>query len=199
MWTTSQTTLASRGVGHHLRHVDDTRVTYREVIELWAGEEAFRGYFTRLLADSPIAAYRWETPPVTQSTLDRPFEFVLLPCPGLDRRPDRAAFADHFQKGKSVVAFNNLGGDATLVVPTRQTTDAAYAHLAAFVRNAPAEQQQALWQEVGRAMQRRVGEQTVWLSTAGMGVAWLHVRLDSRSKYYGHQPYTRFDSSESPS
>ncbi len=29
----------------------------------------------------------------------------------------------------------------------------------------------------------------VWLSTAGAGVSWLHVRLDDRPKYYGHGPY----------
>jgi hypothetical protein len=38
-------------------------------------------------------------------------------------------------------------------------------------------------------MARRVGRQPVWLSTAGAGVAWLHVRLDDRPKYYGHGPY----------
>ena len=31
-----------------------------------------------------------------------------------------------------------------------------------------------------------------WVSTAGGGVAWLHVRLDSAPKYYTHRPYTRF-------
>jgi hypothetical protein len=29
----------------------------------------------------------------------------------------------------------------------------------------------------------------VWLSTAGAGVSWLHVRLDDRPKYYGYRPY----------
>lgn len=28
-----------------------------------------------------------------------------------------------------------------------------------------------------------------WLSTAGMGVSWLHVRLDERPKYYRFQEY----------
>jgi hypothetical protein len=31
--------------------------------------------------------------------------------------------------------------------------------------------------------------QPIWLSTAGMGVAWLHIRLDERPKYYSHKPY----------
>ena len=50
---------------------------------------------------------------------------------------------------------------------------------------------QALWQAVGEAMARRVGSKPVWLSTAGAGVSWLHMRLDDRPKYYAHSPYRR--------
>jgi hypothetical protein len=194
MWITVQNELRSGGEAYHLQHADDTPITYREVLDLWQSDEAFRTYFTQLLATSPIAVFRWETPAATKETLDRPFEFVLLLCPGLERPPERAAFAEHFERDKLVVAFDNLGGDATLVVPTPQADDSAYGHLAAFVRQAPEEQSQALWQEVGLAMERRVGDKPVWLSTAGMGVAWLHVRLDSRPKYYGHLPYKQFPS-----
>ena len=42
---------------------------------------------------------------------------------------------------------------------------------------------------VGAAMQRRLGAKPVWLSTAGAGVSWLHVRLDDRPKYYGYAPF----------
>jgi hypothetical protein len=66
-----------------------------------------------------------------------------------------------------------------------------YGHLAAFVRGAPAEQREALWRTVGDALSRRLGAKPVWLSTAGAGVSWLHVRLDDRPKYYGHAPYRR--------
>ena len=38
-------------------------------------------------------------------------------------------------------------------------------------------------------MEDRVNEIPVWLSTAGGGVAWLHVRLDDRPKYYSYAPY----------
>jgi hypothetical protein len=40
-------------------------------------------------------------------------------------------------------------------------------------------------------MHQRVSAKPVWLSTAGGGVAWLHVRLDDRPKYYAHAPYRR--------
>ncbi len=34
-----------------------------------------------------------------------------------------------------------------------------------------------------------ISDRPIWLSTAGGGVAWLHVRLDSTPKYYGYAPY----------
>ena len=33
-------------------------------------------------------------------------------------------------------------------------------------------------------------QRRLWMSTEGSGVPWLHVRLDSRPKYYKHHEYT---------
>src|SRR5262249_13567392 len=119
------------------------------------------------------------------------FEFVILDSPGLARSPDKNAFSEHFgsEVEGGVVEFPNLGKDAIMVVPCPIAVPSAYGHLAAFVRQAPEAQQHALWQLVGSAMQRRLSTKPVWLSTAGAGVSWLHVRLDDRPKYYGHAPY----------
>jgi hypothetical protein len=57
------------------------------------------------------------------------------------------------------------------------------------MRSGPEAQKHELWQAVGKAMDARLGPKPIWLSTAGMGVAWLHVRLDSRPKYYGFDEY----------
>ncbi|MBN9119897.1 MAG: hypothetical protein J0I06_12175 [Planctomycetes bacterium] len=164
-----------------------------DVIRGWQTDAAFRGWFNAILADAPFGAFRWETPGVTAATASRPFEFVLLDAPGLARRPDPDAFAEHFRNkpGATVIDFPNLGGDAVLVVPRPQVPPIPCGHLASFVREAPAEQVGALWRCVGEAMSRRVGTEPVWLSTAGAGVSWLHVRLDDRPKYYGHEPYQK--------
>ena len=53
------------------------------------------------------------------------------------------------------------------------------------------EQVRALWRVTAQEMLRSIGERPVWLSTAGGGVAWLHIRLDSRPKYYSFEPYRR--------
>ncbi len=31
----------------------------------------------------------------------------------------------------------------------------------------------------------------VWVSTSGDGVSWLHLRIDTRPKYYQHAAYAR--------
>ena len=160
---------------------------------LWQRDEAFRSFFIALLVDSPFAAYRWETPPVTTATVNDSFEFVLLNSPGLAARPDTTSFAEHFSSDdaeQGIVIFDNLGGDALLVVSSPRGPVSTYTELAAFVRGAPVSQIHALWRAVGRIMQEHVSARPLWLSTAGGGVAWLHIRLDSRPKYYGHAPYT---------
>jgi len=68
-------------------------------------------------------------------------------------------------------------------------TDQPYAHLAGFIRAAPVNQIQAFWRVTAAAVMERLGEQPLWLSTSGLGVAWLHARLDSRPKYYQHRRY----------
>jgi hypothetical protein len=67
-----------------------------------------------------------------------------------------------------------------------------YVNLARFVRGAPARQVDALWREVGVRMEAAVGAAPVWLSTAGGGVDYLHVRIDPRPKYYRYGPYRRY-------
>ncbi|MDP1796726.1 MAG: hypothetical protein Q8K78_04560 [Planctomycetaceae bacterium] len=78
-----------------------------------------------------------------------------------------------------------------MIVPCPIANQVAYGHLAAFVRHAPPSQRDALWKAVGEVWDKRVSQTPVWLSTAGAGVPWLHVRFDSLPKYYWHSPYRR--------
>jgi hypothetical protein len=155
--------------------------------------DAFRSWVNSVLAAAPYSAFRWETPPIHRSLADRPFEFALLDSPGLARSPSFDAFAEKFSAGRRemVLAFPNLGGDGTMIVPSPLGPSSAYGHMAAFVREAPAEQQDALWRLVGEETEKQVSDAPRWLSTAGAGVPWLHVRIDSTPKYYGHRPYTQ--------
>ena len=70
-----------------------------------------------------------------------------------------------------------------------------YGHVANFVRGAPEAQVVALFKKVGETFEALVaqrGARPVWLSTEGSGVPWLHVRMDSRPKYYHTAAYKRY-------
>jgi hypothetical protein len=194
MWSSRNTQL-SNGVIKLAIDVGSSPVSYADVIHLWQNDAGFRTFFIDLLVDSSFSAFRWETPPITAATANQPFEFVLLDSPDLASDPDSAAFDEHFNTMApgGVVEFPNLGRDAIMVVPCPDDPPSDYGHLAAFLRHSRESQQHSLWESVGAAMQRRLGPKPVWLSTAGGGVAWLHVRLDDRPKYYGYAPYRNAD------
>src|SRR5689334_20287810 len=72
-------------------------LSFGEVIELWNDSKEFREYFTTIISQSAFDAFFWETPPVTDATLGRPFEFVLVEGASLSRlKPDPTAFRAHF-------------------------------------------------------------------------------------------------------
>src|SRR5262245_4662892 len=175
--------------------LDGKPLSYRKAVELWTTEADFRDWFSHLLLDAPFEAYCWEPPPVAFSSLDRAFESVLVDVPALCHlRADRPSFAVQFARCKqesSVVSFSNLGGDALLVAPRPIGVASAYSHLASFLRHAPQTQRDALWQVVGAAIEQQLGDDPLWVSTAGLGVSWLHVRLDTRPKYYRFDAYRR--------
>ena len=76
-----------------------------------------------------------------------------------------------------------------MVLPSPLGEDSAYSHLLAFLRTTPREQLHDFWRTIGESAIERLGDKPLWLNTAGGGVAWLHVRLDDRPKYYVYGPY----------
>jgi hypothetical protein len=172
---------------------DGAALTYGEVVAGWRGDAEFRRFFIGVLGDAPYDAYFWETPPVTRAGLDSAFECILADSPALAAMPaDSTAFAEHFSGAAEIAGFWNLGRDAYLVAPNHSNGH-PYPHLAAFTRTAPKELQHQFWRAVGDAVSEHLSERPLWLSTSGLGIAWLHVRLDTRPKYYTHQPYREAD------
>lgn len=167
-----------------------------EVVKSWIEDTGFRKYYNELLASAPFKAFFWELPPMFKHAVDRPFEFVLVNSNTLARvSPMGKAFKTYFNTDEPVVVFDNLGGDATLVVPTPKGKLSAYPHLAQFVRSGPKEQIDVFWNRVGQTYLDHLSDQPLWLSTSGLGVYWLHVRLDTYPKYYTYAPYRQFPGS----
>ncbi len=172
---------------------------------------------SKVIASSPFDSVLFETPGCNWiNSATKPFEFALVNQPSLksfaEGNPDRHAFEEYFTSQScssigndgdqlAVCAFPNLGKDATLISPLPQSdiNEATYSHLASFIRNAPKEQVAQFWKRSARAFidelkhkHERVNEYAgTWFSTNGMGVAWLHLRIDSLPKYYSYVPFTK--------
>jgi hypothetical protein len=170
--------------------------SFRAFLAGLLGSRGARERFNAALAEVPLSAFAWECRPLSEQNLDAPLEMVAMESPALERaKPDPTPFLPFLRRAAehAVTSFDNLGGDARLVVPVQAAADPCYTHLAVFVRGAPPGQQQAFWCEVARAVTTRLGEGRgpLWVSTAGLGVSWLHVRLDDRPKYYRYAPFRR--------
>jgi hypothetical protein len=154
----------------------------------------FAAWYSEVLSAGPWKAFFWEFPGICAPDLERAAEFVLIDAPLLANvTADPGPFQDQLsgEDATPVATFSSLGGDALLLAPLPRGDADAYAHLAAFVRHAPREQVRELWRATGAALLTLVSERRVWLSTSGLGVHWLHIRLDSTPKYYQHTPYAR--------
>merc|ERR1712151_649568 len=93
------------------------------------------------------------------------------------------------------ISFENLNktGNLTIplpvegpaIVPDGQLDKEKYKHLLVFLRDAPPDVVDAVWQEVATKMQEMIDEEKkVYLNTEGMGVQWLHVRTDTLDYKY---------------
>lgn len=170
-------------------------LTYKQFIQALQSDLEFIGFLNKLLANSPFEAFFWEVKPINHQQLDSPFEFVLIDSQALTRiSPKPSAFQSYFTSIKQAVSFLSLGKDAVLISPTPIEEEECYTHLANFTRKAPMQQQVVFWKLVGKEYERAIEAAPKWLSTSGLGVHWLHARIDSRPKYYQYKPYRQHSS-----
>ena len=170
----------------------DSQLSFREVFFLLENSTEFARWYGETLAGCAFEAFFWELPSLTTDTFENAAEFVIIESHSLARlRPNPVPFESQFklQQGSDVISFPNLGGDALLIVPAQLGPIDAYPHLAAFLRNAPGKQITSLWKVAAHAVRESLSRRPRWLSTAGLGVSWLHLRLDTHPKYYNYSPY----------
>ena len=190
MWQFREQSVSSGALITPLR--EDAPLSFRELFDLLENDPEFAISFSEVLTDNDYAAYFLEFPPLTNATLQNDAEFVLIESSLLaSLPPDPTPFAPQFARhsGADVITFPNLGGDALLVAPAQLGVIETYPHLAAFLRKAPEDQITMFWRVTAGVVRGNLGDSPRWLSTAGLGVAWLHMRLDTRPKYYSYAPY----------
>lgn len=190
------------GVDKYRIQRDGQWLTFKQTMTLLSNEDPD---LIRILSRTIISkhdAVFWECVPVDRASFsEKLFEFVLIEAPDLAvRSADRSPFEDKFAEASSrpsdVITFQNLGRDSTLVVPTPPVTNEIrpMTHLLSFLKYGDPRQVSHLWKKVGATFLSTIGGESnenrkFWLSTSGMGVSWLHVRIDTVPKYYNWQEY----------
>lgn len=174
----------------------DRVLKYSEILQLLDENEEFRSYLTETLRSCGYVGYTWEAAPTSKSLVQKTsFEFAIVESNSLDTcAADLQTFSEYFNESdnKHVISFYNLGKDAMLISPLPNETHNDYSHLGRFLKTAPEDQIHSLWQEVSHVMRQQLYEKEnapLWLSTAGHGVSWLHVRVDTYPKYYTYAPF----------
>jgi hypothetical protein len=162
-----------------------------DMLKLLAENALFADWYSAVLASSCIEAFFWELPALSLNSIHRDSEFVLLDAPALKARAqDQRPFNEHFAANEhDISVFTSLGGDAQLIAPCPTTDIACYSHLAVFIRQAPVLQRQHFWHAAAATALELMSDKPRWLSTSGLGVSWLHARLDQKPKYFQHKPY----------
>ncbi|MDZ7720971.1 MAG: hypothetical protein U5K72_19280 [Balneolaceae bacterium] len=173
-------------------HEDGSPISNRYFLELLRDSQPFREFYNGFLADSDYEAFFWENKPITNNNLGDDYECNILNSDFLaGRSPDAQTFKQYFKRGQLVVTFPNLGNDAELIVPCPQKKNDCYTHIGTFVRNADDDQIDEFWRITGRETLKAIGSKPKWLSTSGLGVFWLHVRIDTIPKYYQTKEYKK--------
>ena len=169
-------------------------LTWQQVLQSWQADASLCQQLHECLTQAPFRAYFWECSPLTSATLEREFSFVLVDAPALANVvAEPEMFREHFQHpaANDFAVFPSLGRDAMLLAPVPQATNGDDAHLACYFRRRTPQQTREMWRRLAQAIRdrRRQHPLPLWVSTSGLGVTWLHLRLDSRPKYYTYAPF----------
>ncbi len=132
----------------------------------------------------------YQTSPITRD-MNTEYKEKFIESDRLEKiTQDYSPFAEHFikPKNKYVTSFLNLSKKTILVVPVpliKANKTFNYTTIKDFIDNAPAEQQIALWKHVAKIVKQLLKEvDIVYINTHGLGVYYLHVRLDIKPNSY---------------
>jgi len=178
---------------------DGVKLKWKEVLTLLRDDDEFRNLFRRLMINVPMESYFFESSKITKNILCK---FVFIDSQELFQlKPNYEPFKEYFVNNtNAIVNFFNLNKDAMLIVPNpnfvsdtnnnKQIDLGTFTHIANFVRNAPAQQVNALLQSIGsHGLSELKKYDKIWISTSGLGVHWLHVRISALPKYYNYIAY----------
>jgi len=181
------------------------QLTFQEVFDNWSDSHDFRTLFTEIIKNAHdehnFPGVFFESPPVQIKDVDSNYEFVLVKTGAFVSAKAERGFRDFKDKIEDdscrdgeleACSFGNLSGDAKLVIPRGRDGERKqhkYTDIMNFILRGDPKEVDDFWKATGNACKERISDRPMWISTCGTAVDWLHLRLDSRPKYYSYRPY----------
>lgn len=169
-------------------------LTYRQFVNLMISDYLFISVFIYLLKTCKFSGYLFETPSVSRSTINKPFEFVLIrdKFPKEEDPTPYREYLDSLYEGTIATHFENLSKDCLLIIPNESSYGASehniyhtnFGHLSVYVKSANPIDQIYFWRYTFSHIKNAITHEKKWLSTHGHGVKWLHIRFCKSPKYY---------------
>lgn len=167
-----------------------------EVINLWKSNPAFNNFFTNIINECQFTDYFFECPGINLKKIYKQiFEFRLIKYSRLFPSTDLKAFEDQRKnKSKSILVFPNLSHTSILIIPNKEQKSnfEIYNSIGSFLRGGTSKQINLFFSQIGITLEKLLQDnqgKKIWLSTHGLGVHWLHIRLDFSPKYYQTECY----------
>ena len=114
------------------------------------------------------------------------FKQKFIRTNNLPKKQDYTSFLDYIKKSKNkyVTSFYNLSKSAILVIPIPKKNK-NFCTLNEFCKNASITHQIKFWKKVASEIKKyKKNNEKVYLSTHGLGIPYLHIRIENTPKYY---------------
>lgn len=167
---------------------DSKQLKWNEILDLWKHNNAFIDFFVSLLISSNFNNFFWECNSVDLKNLKKKlFECYLIESKHNFGVANPSSFKEYLNTSHTIVSFYNLKKDCLLIVPNYNDNDCKsnYLNIYKFIKFAPRSQIHSLFNQISIHINKEIKKNNkIWLNTHGLGVPWLHIRLDFNPKYY---------------
>ena len=167
-----------------------------DAIELFDDEDFVKSLVTIIntkTIENNYKSYFFECPKMNDAlSKNKLFEFVLYDAKNNfeNKKADPTFFEQYFLKEKNICNVKSNSGNI-LLIPKLLTKNCTYLNLTNFLHYGDEQQIYELFKEIKNVTQKLLKEnKTFWLNTHGLGVFWLHIRIDFTPMYYHHKVYT---------
>lgn len=149
-------------------------LTYEKFLISLKNSQLFREEIIKLFKSfNKFKQVYWEFPPYSIHSKNNIAEFVLVKAPPF-ANADSSHFKDYLRHNgcDETIDFLNLSGDATLIIPSHNSSKSKYSgHIMDFIKNGSDEQIHNLLEHTAKLMLTHTDSQNkVYLSTHGRGV-----------------------------